>query len=361
MHLARLLSGIAWFHTALAKSLVAYVGDDNVEPLRNTVKTSWTCLSPSQKPSADELASVDFYVPGSIAGGSAEPALSKLSNCKVYQLAYTGYDDVNLSSIPASWTIADVHQGGTPIAEYVLRNMLEWSIGQNAMESVFRSCTWRSSSPGNACPMSKMLVRHKELKGQTLGIVGYGHIGAAIATRAAAFGLNVIAVDAHAQNPAPAPLSWLGDDSDLPKLMEKSDFVVVAVPLLPSTRGMVNADNIKLMSNTSVLINIARGPVVEEKALYDALKSKQIAGAVLDVWWHGWEWLHPGEVGPSGWPADYDFSQLDNVIMTPHMSAMTTQAKEDAVVQIAANMDHYFRAEPLDNVVRNATGFDAIV
>merc|ERR1711879_837430 len=107
---------------------------------------------------------------------------------------------------------------------------------------------------------------------------------------------------------------------------------------------MFNTTLLQLMKPAGVLVNIARGPVVDEDALYHALETRQIGGAVLDVWWNDWAWMKPEAV----WPASHNFSQLSNVVITPHIASMTTKARLDAIRQAARNLDHLSRGEPLE-------------
>ena len=92
--------------------------------------------------------------------------------------------------------------------------------------------------------------------------------------------MRIIATTLDPPATPPAPLSWIGDDTENPRLFQEADFLVVSLPLLDSTRGLVNAALLQQMSSTAVLINIARGPIVDEAALYAALSKKQIGGAV---------------------------------------------------------------------------------
>ena len=110
-----------------------------------------------------------------------------------------------------------------------------------------------------------------------------GHIGEAIATRAAAFGMRVIATTLNPPAVPPPPLAWIGDDTQNPRLFSEADFLVVCTPLLSSTAGLVDAALLAKMSSEAVLINIARGAVVNEDDLYAALSAGSIGGAVLDV------------------------------------------------------------------------------
>jgi len=171
--------------------------------------------------------------------------------------------------------------------------------------------------------------------------------------------MRIIATDVAAQDPPPSPLAWLGDDSQNPRLFAESDFVVVALPLLNTTQGLVDASLLAHLSATSVLINIARGPIVSEDALYDALSAGSIGGAVLDVWWNAIFQIPPGTFGPSSWPSAYRFDELSNVIMTPHDSGESDEAQIEALREIAANLDNLALGLPLDNVVRPAAALQA--
>lgn len=241
-----------------------------------------------------------------------------------------------------------------PIAEYVLAAMLEWTVKLRAMDASLRQCTWRSQPPGNNC--SRQTLTHGQIANKTLGILGYGHIGEAIATRAAAFGMRVVATTLQPPQIPPAPLTWIGDDKSNPRLFRESDFLVVATPLLASTRGLVDAELLAELSTTAVLINIARGPIVQEQPLYEALHTGKIGGAVLDVWWHPLFNQTQGGTGPANWPSKFRFDELPNVIMSPHVSGDTPEALIESTREVAANLDALALGKPLENVVRKASG-----
>jgi phosphoglycerate dehydrogenase-like enzyme len=292
---------------------------------------------------SEELARVEVVVNMTI-----EPALAaKLKNARVMQLTLTGTDLLNFSVVPPHWAIADIHQGGTSVSEYVIGTMFAHSLGLLYEDRNFRSCTWQAG-PNSCSPNTRHF--HSTLKGQTVGIVGYGTIGREVAARAHALGVRVVAVDARPPKECPPELEWIGDDSRLPDLLAAANFTVLAVPLVPATRGLIGAGELARMQPDGVLINVARGAVVDEAALYEALEAKRIGGAVLDVWWHPFAWYSGDK-----WPADRNFTALPNVIMTPHIASDTAQAIQEAVRQIAKNFDHFARGQPLENVVRNGT------
>ncbi|MGI9437374.1 MAG: NAD(P)-dependent oxidoreductase [Geminicoccaceae bacterium] len=156
-----------------------------------------------------------------------------------------------------------------------------------------------------------------ELSGKTLGCIGYGTIGRAVARRARAFGMRVMAVTRTPRAMDPEP-DWLGGLGLTAALIEASDFVLVACPLNGETRSLLGQRYLHAMKPTAYLINVARGPIVDEDVLFETLKSNRIAGAALDTWYR-YPTARDQEVKPSCHP----FETLDNVIMTPHCSGWT--------------------------------------
>jgi D-3-phosphoglycerate dehydrogenase len=148
-----------------------------------------------------------------------------------------------------------------------------------------------------------------DLPGKTAGIVGLGEIGRKVAKRLAGFDMRILAYDPFVKEP-PAGIAMVG----LEELMAKSDFVTVHARLTKETEGMIGAALIAKMKNSAYLINTSRSALVDEKALYEALKSKKIAGAALDVF----------DLEPPG--ADYPLVKLDNVTLTPHMAGGSNDA-----------------------------------
>merc|ERR1712048_1333886 len=119
--------------------------------------------------------------------------------------------------------------------------------------------------------------------------------------------------------------------------------ILIAAPAVKSTINIIDLSMLSLMKPTGVLLNIARAQIVNEDALYKVLSEKVIGGAILDVWWNDFSWVWPGS---AIWPSKYDFSKLDNVVMTPHASAATAEAHEEAITQAAANFDALALGEP---------------
>lgn len=169
-----------------------------------------------------------------------------------------------------------------------------------------------------------------ELKGKYLGIVGMGKIGTRIARLARALGMNIIAYDIARIDPM--LVRELGIVvTDLDTLMRSADFITLHVPLNDSTRHMIDEHKLALMKRTAYIINTSRGAVIDENALLNALKSKSIAGAALDVF----------EVEP---PTNQELITLDNIICTPHIGAQTKEAQELAANVIAEKVIHFVKS-----------------
>ena len=160
-----------------------------------------------------------------------------------------------------------------------------------------------------------------ELEGKTIGIVGFGRIGYNVAKIANAFGMRVLLYDPYPNEERAKEIG--GTFTSLEDLLKESDVVTLHVPLIDATYHLINEERLKLMKSTAILINAARGAVVDNKALVKALQEGWIAGAGLDVF----------EEEPL--PKDHPLTRLDNVVLTPHIGASTEEAQMRAGVQVA--------------------------
>ncbi len=187
---------------------------------------------------------------------------------------------------------------------------------------------------------------HGELAEKTIGLLGFGHIGKAIAVRAKAFEMKV-----HVANRSPVPASPLVDRSfalnALGEFWSSADFFVVSVPSNADTVGMVNAESFATMRASAVILNVGRGPTIDEQALYEALRDRRIAGAVIDTWYH-----YPSSTHPNILPSKLPFHELPNIVMTPHMSGWTSGTINRRRQTIADNITRRAAGKPCVNVVR---------
>lgn len=237
------------------------------------------------------------------------------------------------------------------IAEYVMMVILDWYHHFPLMEE------WQRRGEWPPAPDREALFTPQELRGKTIGIVGYGSIGRQVARLASAFGMRVLAMqrgsdhhDKGFQFPGVGdpegtiPAHYYTPDQ-LHEMLSKSDVVVIAVPLTPQTREMFDAAVFRTMKPTAFLVNIARGDVIDEKALIRALEEKQIAGAALDVF--------DQEPLPSTSPLWH----LPNVFISPHVTGLTAEYNERALTIFYENLRRYLAGEPLLNVVDKERGY----
>jgi len=259
-----------------------------------------------------------------------------------------GFEKIALDALPPGAAVANTYHHARPIAEHVVMVALMLTRRVLPVDREVRSGVWRTiaTDPGVAF--------HRTLDGMVLGLVGLGSIGTEVARLASALGMRVCAVRNNPELPLPDGLhpEWVGATSDLPELLQSSDVVVVTVPLNDATRGLIGRSEFSAMKDDAVLINVARGAVVDEEALFAALRDGSIAGAGIDVWW---------DVPAAGRmpPSQFDFGSLDNVILTPHYSGHAVVTFERRAGDIAANIARLAAGTPLTNVVRSPSGNSA--
>jgi phosphoglycerate dehydrogenase-like enzyme len=185
------------------------------------------------------------------------------------------------------------------------------------------------------------------VSGHTVGIVGYGDIGRAIAARVRPLGMTVLAVKRHASRSRGADLlveQTYGPEQRI-EMLSRCDYVVVAAPLTSETRGMIGEREFMAMKPMAVVINVGRGPVIKEEALISALSNGRIKGAALDVFDH--------EPLPQGHP----FYRLENVLLSPHCADHTPDWLDQAMQFFIAQFERFRKGEPLLNVVDKKLGY----
>ena len=180
------------------------------------------------------------------------------------------------------------------------------------------------------------MMTGRDIHDATIGIVGAGRIGQAIAQRAHGFNMKILY-----SNPSPRPeLDAIGAKQlELDELLRLSDFVTLHVPLTKETTHLINAEKLTLMKSTAYLINTSRGPVIDEKALYRALKSGKIAGAAIDVF----------EQEPT--PKNNPLLELDNIVVAPHISSASIETRSRMAELVAQNLIAFFRGEKPPNLI----------
>ncbi|NDJ14908.1 MAG: D-2-hydroxyacid dehydrogenase [Acidobacteriia bacterium] len=185
-----------------------------------------------------------------------------------------------------------------------------------------------------------------ELSTQTMGIVGHGDIGRAIARRAKAFGMNVLALRRDTTPRAgDEDVDKVYPNSELHAMLPECDYVVVAAPLTPTTKHMMSTAEFNCMKESAIIMNVGRGPVIDEAAMTEALRTKRIRGAALDVF----------EVEPL--PADSALWDLDNVFISAHTSDHTKDWLNDAAMFFVEQFARWKNNEPLKNIADKTAGY----
>jgi len=261
-----------------------------------------TDFGASEEKIINEIPNYDALIVRS--GTKVTKKIIEASNLKVIGRAGVGLDNIDLAAAkekgvevvnaPESLTIA--------VAELTFGLMI--SLMRNIVkgDKSLRERKWdRSKFMGN------------ELYGKTIGVVGFGRIGREVADRANAFGMKVLAYDPY-MTVEDARESNATLTGELDELLKVSDVVSVHAPLNPETKHLINKEKLKLMKNSAMLVNLARGGLVDTSALIDALKNGEIASAALDVF----------ETEPLG---DSPLLELNNVVLTPHLGASSAEAQ----------------------------------
>jgi phosphoglycerate dehydrogenase-like enzyme len=185
-----------------------------------------------------------------------------------------------------------------------------------------------------------------ELHGTTIGIVGYGEIGRAVAERAKPFGCRIVALRRKPEDSAGDPLiDRAYAPAQINEMLVDCDFLVAAAPLTPETRGLIGPAQIALLKPSAVVMNIGRGPVIDEGALIVALESKKIRGAALDVF----------DIEPL--PSGHAYYKLQNVLLSPHSADHTPGWRDSAFQFFLENFARFVKGEPLENVVDKHAGY----
>jgi phosphoglycerate dehydrogenase-like enzyme len=258
---------------------------------------------------------------------------------KLLQSVAAGIDLIDVPSLPRGVTVCNVAGHEQAIAEYCLMTMLAWQHRLIDITAAFRGGVWSTGGGAGGGPT------HGEILGKTIGIVGYGKIGREVAKRAMGFGCRVIGANRSpiADKGEAAEIYPLGE---LDRMLPLCDVVVIAAGLGPETTRLIDARRLGLMKPTAFVINIGRAGIVDEEALYAALKDKAIGGAAIDVWWQ-----YPTADEPNRRGSRLPFHELPNAIITPHCSSATDGARDRRFGTVAGNLDRYVRGEALNNIV----------
>jgi D-3-phosphoglycerate dehydrogenase / 2-oxoglutarate reductase len=253
--------------------------------------------------------------------------LERAQNLKVIGRAGIGVDNVDIPAATARGIIVMNTPFGNSIttAEHAITLMFALARQIPEADASTRAGKWEKN---------KFLG--VEISGKTLGVIGCGNIGSIVTDRARGMKMRVVAYDPYLSDERALDLGV--EKVDLEELLRRSDFITLHTPLTDKTRNIINADSLALTKKSLRVINCARGGLIDEAALFDALSSGRIAGAALDVF----------VTEPA---TDSPLFALPNVVCTPHLGASTTEAQENVALQIAEQMSDYLMRGAISNAV----------
>lgn len=251
-------------------------------------------------------------------------------NLKVISNHAVGYDNIDLSAARQR----GIKVGNTPgiltdaTADFAFALLLAAARRVVDGEHMVRQGNWKTWGPS--------ILLGPDLVGATLGIIGFGRIGQALARRAQGFEMRVLYDDPSAADEFP---ELNATKVDFETLLRRSDFISLHTPLTPETQGLMNAHAFSLLKPGAVLVNTARGGVIDQDALYQALKNGQLFAAAIDV------------TDPEPLPMDSPLLELENLIITPHIASASYQSRDQMAVLAAENLLAGLRGEPLPYAV----------
>jgi phosphoglycerate dehydrogenase-like enzyme len=259
-------------------------------------------------------------------------ALHQAPDLRFVQLLSAGVDAIDFSALP-SWPVFASNAGAyaPEMAEHVLAMALSLAKRlpqRHAAMAAGRFEKWHPS-----------LV----LEGAVCGILGFGGIGVATARLMRAFGARIYAVNRTGETSE--PVEFAGTLADLDLVLSASDVIVISLPLTLTTRGLLGKRELSLLKPTAIVVNVARGAIIDQAALYEFLSANPQAGAGIDTWWHE-------PAGDSPFQVDYPFFELSNVIGSPHNSSIVPGTMLAAARVAAQNVLRYLHGDQIAGVVR---------
>ena len=297
---------------------VTWPMESDVRAILERVGTVHTSSTEHELPISDlirHVADVEAIIPMG-AHPIPEPVIAAAPRLRIVAVAAVGYNIVDV----AAATRRGILVTNTPGVLTDTTADMAWALMLGVARRVPESDRFVRAGKWTGVYWSQLMGT--DVHGGTLGIIGLGRIGQAIARRAQGFGMRVLY---HKRTPDPEAARGVGAEyRTKAELLRESDFVVLSIPLTPETRHLIGAAQLALMKPTAFLVNVARGPVVDEAALVEALRAKRIAGAGLDVF-EDEPKLHPGLLG------------LENLALTPHIGSASGATRRRMATRAAEN------------------------
>src|SRR5450755_1990778 len=294
-------------------------------------QAGWNVVLTTKENLVAEIADADALIVRSATKVTPE-LLDQAPLLKCVGRAGVGVDNIDLEAATKRGIVVMSTPGGNAVsvAEHTFALMLSLARQVPKLDKAFHEGRWEKSSAAGT-----------EVRGKTLGLIGLGRIGSEVAVRAEAFDMKVLGYDPFISEAAARELQV--ELVPLEKLLAESDFISLHTAVSPATQNMINAKTLAMMKKGSRLVNAARGELIDEAALAEALKSGHLAGAALDVFVE-----EP--------PKTADLVGLPNVVATPHVAGSTAEAQEEVGTQVAVQVRDYLA----EGVIRNAVNLPAL-
>ena len=278
----------------------------------------------------------------SIWGEDLKVDIPKTEKLKLIHLPGSGTDGIDFSKVPSGCLVCNVYEHEIAISEFIIANLLNWEIKLFDKIKKFKNYNWNDSMLFSNNP-------HGELNNKKIAILGYGRIGRELAKKLTIFKSHITIITRKK-----IKKDKVFDKnliiSKIKKNIKEFDYFIIACDLNHSTFNLITEKEINLMNKNCVIVNIARGPIINESDLYYALKNKLIGGAVIDTWYR-----YPGQSDKENFkPSRFNFGKLDNIVMTPHLSALSSNLLERRINVISKNIMALKKNKKLINVVHEA-------
>ena len=269
------------------------------------------------------------------------------SRLKMVQTFAAGVENIDFSAIKDQDNIivCNSHINAAEVAEYAIT--LLFAVAKNIIpnDRELRKGDWKYAFGG---PSPNIEIRNK-----TCLILGLGSIGSEIAKRLKGFDVRITAATRSGNSKHADLVDRLVKIDEVQPLVEESDFIILSLPLTPESEGLVNGEFISWMKSDSIIVNISRGRIVDEDALFDALRNNRIRGAGLDVWWrYPKKWRGKGSP-----PSDVPFQELDNLVASPHRAGYSENTEREYFQFAGENILRFINGETPFNIVDSHRGY----
>jgi D-2-hydroxyacid dehydrogenase (NADP+) len=308
------------------KVVTSELSDDELAVLKSVDPTVEIVLADTDDDVYREIADAEALI-----GPKPTPELlRRAERLRWIQLKWVGVSRMMFPELANSDIVLTNGRGITtvPIAEHTMALILAWARCLPSSVRNQKGRVWETHAN----------LEVREIAGSTLGIVGLGRIGRQLARRASAFDMTIMAVDPVAQE-KPSHVESLQGADGLHDLLVRSDCVVLCCPLTAETHGMIGQQEFQIMKSSAFFINISRGAIVDQAAMIEALREKEIAGAGLDA------------TTPEPLPPESPLWEMGNVLITPHHAGCSPKAQGRVVELYRENLQRFIDGKPLQNVV----------